>query len=501
MKKRLCLYVLVLFVFSKVNANNVPDVRPSTKRFISDAVESYLSSYIPAFRDANLALLFSNTFAYTLDNTVFANNVDQGTGLSDLRTFIVTGDIKAMWIRDSINQLAPLAFLIPFDMRLFRLFTGLINTQTDFLNEDLFANAFVVPGGAESPNSNDHTYRQFRQPGMTKHGYERKFEADSLAAHLKLQRVFLTSCTDEQITELFNSHLNWSATVVRIVDLLIAWTGDPDLLMNPDYPYYYYFIRPGAGDLDTLKNGTGIPEKVTGMVRTLFRPSDDASKLPFNIPVNSMLAFELSALAAVYQRLNMADKDVRNSMLQLSGKINAAIQIYGTVMLPDNSCQYSYEVDGFGNRYFIDDANYPSLLAMPLFAKGIYSEKCYSDTRPKILSKTTNDFYFLGEGDITSGVGSPHTGNNHIWPLSLIAQARTTSDPDQKTELINALVASSGTTGLIHESYLTNAYSQYTRSGFAWGNAAFAELIAEILKNQPALLLKNEDSANGVAPL
>ncbi|MRI31861.1 hypothetical protein EOPP23_02475 [Endozoicomonas sp. OPT23] len=488
MKTRLCLCMMVLLLaFSQTNAS-VPDIRPATKKFTSEAVESYLLRYAPVITDKDLAQLFKNTFAYTLDNTVFYENVDQDSSLTDLRTYIVTGDIKAMWIRDSTNQLTPLAFLVPKDERLFRLFVGLVNSQSEFLKEDPFANAFVVPGGDSSPNMNDKTYGQFNRPGMQGNVYERKFEPDSLAAHLKLQRILLTSASGQQISELLNEGLNWAMTTTSLINLLTAWTEDATILKNPNSPFYYYFVRPGAGDLDTLKNGTGIPEKVTGMVRTLFRPSDDASKLPFNIPINSMLAYELSELAEIYQQLGMANDELRARMTQLSAQITEAINTYGTLQAADSNCQYSYEVDGFGSRFFIDDANYPSLLSLPLFAKGVYSEKCYTDTRPNILNQTSNPFYFTGEDSVRSGVGSPHTGSGRIWPLSLISQTRTSNDPAEKIELIYALLDSTGTTGLIHESYPDDSYSDYTRSDFGWGNAAFSELIVELLNSDSDLL-------------
>lgn len=326
---------------------------------------------------------------------------------------------------------------------------------------------------------------------MTGSVFERKFEPDSLAAFMKLQRIFFTASTDQQKSELFKTRPDWVDTTRSLVDLLWNWAGSTSLLWDPGSKYYYYFVRPNAGTLDTLENGVGKPEKVTGMVRTVFRPSDDASTYPFNIPVNFMLAYELSSLAGIYQQLSLADETLTTSMISLSKQILTAIHTYG-LKSDKSNCQYNFEVDGNGNEFFIDDGNYPSLLSMPMSIPGFYSQACYQNTRPFILASSTNSFFFPGQNGVKGGVGSPHTGLNHVWPLALISQARTTSDANEKTQLINALVASSGTTGLIHESYLNSNYSDFTRSDFAWGNAAFSELILETLHRQPELLLKHQ---------
>jgi meiotically up-regulated gene 157 (Mug157) protein len=86
-----------------------------------------------------------------------------------------------------------------------------------------------------------------------------------------------------------------------------------------------------------------------------------------------------------------------------------------------------YEVDGYGGRYFMDDANVPSLLSLPLLGFLPRNSATYQATRSFVLS-THNPFYFAGSA--AEGVGSPHQrGYEFVWPIAIIVRAMT-SDSD-----------------------------------------------------------------------
>jgi Uncharacterized conserved protein len=95
-----------------------------------------------------------------------------------------------------------------------------------------------------------------------------------------------------------------------------------------------------------------------------------------------------------------------------------------------NGSTYVYEVDGFGNQLFMDDANVPSLLSLPYLGCCTASDPIYRRTRAKILSDT-NPYFFRGQAG--EGIGGPHVGQNMIWPLGIIMRALTSTDDKEIT--------------------------------------------------------------------
>ncbi|WP_165905004.1 glycoside hydrolase family 125 protein [Parashewanella curva] len=472
---------------------DTPYQRPTAPKFKSNAVEGYIQSQQQKFNSSELSSLFTRTFPYSLDNTIFQQNVDTASDISSLRTYVVTGaDLQAMWLRDSSNQLSPYAFLISKDDRLFKLLVGLANSQAEFVLKDSFANAFIVPNGPQSSHNDDQTYKQYQQAAMKPPVFERKFEPDSLAAVLKLQRVILENTSTQQKQQLLDDiQKNWLLADNVIVELLSAWTGDFDDLSNPSNQYYYYFSRPGANALNTLVNGVGNPSKTTGLVRTVFRPSDDATSLPYNVPVNFMLASELKRLTTQYSLITNIDNQVTPKLIGLSNKILQALKA-NSIEGSGTSTRYSYELDGFGNRKFMDDGNIPSLLSLPVIAPNLYETNIYQQTRKQILNASTNPYFFDGSDSIQGGVGSPHTGPNRIWPLSLISQAESSADENEIKTLLAALINSSQKNGLIYESYSSSNYQDITRENFAWANAEFANFIIWLIEKHPNIVLKSQ---------
>jgi len=229
----------------------------------------------------------------------------------------------------------------------------------------------------------------------------------------------------------------------------------------------YLFQRLTSEPLDSLiVRGRGPASRPNGLSRSLFRPSDDAVTLPYNIPGNAMACVELNHLQEVIQALiaqSRIDVELLNRLIARSEQISDSICSALSTILNEASCSGSsipFEVDGFGSKYFMDDANIPSLLSLPVLGYLSSASKVYRDTRDAVLS-TRNPFYF--EGNVAKGVGGPHVGYNYTWPMSIIIQAMTSDSDDEIKACLSMLVASSAGTGLMHESFNVNNADDYTR--------------------------------------
>lgn len=146
---------------------------------------------------------------------------------------------------------------------------------------------------------------------------------------------------------------------------------------------------------------------------------------------------------------------------------------------------YAYEVDGLCGQLLMDDANIPSLLSLPYLGWCDPGEQLYLRTREFVLSDA-NPFYYAGSS--ASGIGSPHTPPDHIWPLSLTMQALTSDDEAERTRLAELLLRTDGGTGSMHESFHVDGPATFTRPWFGWGDALFAELLLDLTGRSTAAL-------------
>eukprot|EP00927_Polykrikos_kofoidii_P054211 TRINITY_DN48666_c0_g1_i1.p1 TRINITY_DN48666_c0_g1~~TRINITY_DN48666_c0_g1_i1.p1 ORF type:complete len:514 (-),score=53.67 TRINITY_DN48666_c0_g1_i1:73-1551(-) len=453
--------------------NSLPNVRPplANRTFTSQAVENYIAQLSSQpWRDPNLNVLFSNCFPNVLDRAVLRFTPD----LLDPDAFIVTGDIPAMWLRDTLGELAPYFKFARAEKKLGDLLRGALRRLLKSVLLDSYANAFslVESTGQPSPNANDKT------AGMVMGVFERKYELDSLAAVLKFGNMYYES-TDDPIP--FRDGL-WERAVKRILSTLRA-----EQQVDGSSPYS--FQRQAFEPTDTLSHGNGWPAAYTGMVRTAFRPSDDAVTFPFNIPANAMIAVELNRTAALVSKL-LDQPNLASQVTSLSGEIADAVWKHGVFSHPVSKGRvFAYEVDGMGNAYFADDANVPSLLSLPFLGFLSEANPIYLETRTMLLSTQTNPWFFSGTAP--AGIGGPHVGVGYVWPMSLIVQALTSINDTRTAELLDELVLSSAGTGLMHESYWLDNVTQFTRPWFGWANSLLAELILKLSKEKPSLLFHN----------
>jgi meiotically up-regulated gene 157 (Mug157) protein len=436
------------------------------RRFTSPAVETTIERIRSQVRDPELAWLFGNCFPNTLDTTVTRGKDARGRE----HTFVITGDIDAMWLRDSSAQVWPYLPLLREDETLRRLMAGVIHRQVACVHLDRYANAFLPTPDAQGQWRTDNTDMR---PGV----YERKYELDSLCSVLRLSIGYFrssgdASCFDE----------DWRRAVELILQTIrVEQRGFEEAETSP-----YRFARRALRGTDTqpLVDGQCYPYRRCGMSRSPFRPSDDACQFAFPIAANAMAVVCLRDLASMWTQLGFPAA-VATQAAQLASEIDAGIRQFGVQQHPVHGEIYAYEVDGFGSRLFMDDANIPSLLSLPYFGYCDPSDALYQRTRRYVLS-SENPFYSAGRAG--HGVGGPHIGVGWIWPMSIVMRALTSIDDQEIAECLRLLKSSHAGTGFMHESFWKDDAGQFTRSWFAWANALFAELILKLTRERPHLL-------------
>jgi meiotically up-regulated gene 157 (Mug157) protein len=430
------------------------------RRFTSPAVEATIARMQKVIRDPEMAWLFGNCFPNTLDTTVFYKTAH---GRPD--TFVITGDIHAMWLRDSTAQVWPYLPLMKDDPALQQLIAGVINRQTKCILIDPYANAFNEgPTGSEWDKD---------QTDMKPELHERKWEIDSLCYPVRLAYQYWKLTGD---TAPFNN--SW-AQAMR----LIVKTFRVQQRKQGKGPYK--FGRVTSWSTDTVPGGGyGNPIRPVGLIVSIFRPSDDATIFPFLIPSNLFAVTALKQLAVMSGEL-LQDKDLSNECVAFAGEVEEAIQQYAVAAHPGFGRIYAYEVDGFGNHLYMDDSNVPSLLALPYIDSSLADDPVYQNTRRFILSES-NPYFF--QGKYAAGGGSPHTLDDMIWPLSIILRAITSRDDEEIKYCLHTLKTTHAGTGFMHESFNKDDPKKFTRKWFAWANTIFGEMILKVYKERPHLL-------------
>lgn len=433
--------------------------RPPTaqRRFHSTAVEATLATVASGIADPGLAWLWQNCFPNTLDTTVALER--DKAGRAD--TFVITGDISAMWLRDSTAQVWPYLTLAREDYALRELLAGVVRRQAACVRLDPYANAFYRdPVLGEWRD--DHTEMR---PGV----HERKWEVDSLLYFFRLSH----GCW-QQTGNASACDSDW----LRAVELALATLRAEQ---RPDSPYRF---RRTCDFGDSLTNaGRGDPTKPCGLIRGAFRPSDDQTKLPYHVASNAMAVPALRNLAALLNHLDHGPIAAQATML--ADEVAAALFANAIVRHPTHGEIWAYEIDGFGGAYLMDDANIPSLLAMPYLGFCAKDDPRYLATRAFCLNEG-NPYYTSGQA--AAGLGSPHTGFGTIWPLALTMQALTATEDTEIRACLKTLVSTHAGTGFMHESFSADDPTRYTRPWFAWANTLFGELILNLSRERPHLL-------------
>lgn len=440
--------------------------------------------------------IFENSWPSTLDTTIewrgwsnTTSNLDELEGpLMSMKpeelTFVITGDIEAMWLRDSANQLQAYVSVLKKDDSpdsLASLFRGAINLQARYILENAFCNAFQAPDESgvvhKSSLNSDRITPLFDYYKV----FSCQWELDSLASFLQLSVDYVTATRDY---DFFQNSSNWTKAVEVVLETaesmtIDSYTEDGEWQHTP-----YTYCAPYGGT--PINNCNGSPHRGNiGLIRSFHRPSDDACTYQYLIPSNMMFSSALNTSSTITSRIMPRTSGLTARMQALSTAINRGIEKYGIVSDPTYGKIYAYEVDGYGSVNIMDDPNVPSLLSAPFLGYTTLRDPIYQNTRRKILSRD-NPYYAVGP--VITGVGSPHTLPGRPWPMALIMTILTSEDDTEIVQNLMWLVQSTDGLGLMHESVHARDKAVWSRQWFSWANGLFGQMILDLEKRRPWIL-------------
>lgn len=428
---------------------------PHERLFRSETIEKALEMIASELADEDIRKMFVQCFPNTLDTTVYHSERD---GKPD--TFIVTGDIPAMWLRDSVNQVWPYVSYIDKDEEIKNLFLGLLHRHVLCINSDPYANAFK---------------REIHENRIDV--WERKWELDSLVSFLRLSCGYFEKTQD---TKPFDSQ--WLRAVESA--LAIMHLEQRTLDKNSKQDLFQFKTQSGHLHPAIRMEGYGYPSKKCGLVRTLFRPSDDECVFPYLIPANAMAVVQLHALQPILEKIGAPETGEKAKAL--AREIDSGIKKWGMVHHIEFGTIYAYEVDGFGSSCIMDDPNIPSLLSLPYIGYCKEDDEVYQNTRKMILSNWNS---FFAKGARAKGETSPHVGVcDHFWPMATVMQAMTSRDEKEIIQCLATLKRTHAGTYYLHESVDVDNEHRFTRHWFAWVNSLFGELIQNLYLTSPHIL-------------
>ncbi len=432
------------------------------RRFKSPAVEKLINEVKSNIGNKELAWIFENCFPNTLDTTVNHYTVN---GKSE--TYVITGDIDAMWLRDSSAQVWPYIPLCKSDKELGKMIEGVINKQAKCILLDPYANAFYKDAKQVSEWASDITDMK---PGV----HERKWEIDSLCYAIRLSHGYWKETGS---TAIFTAE--WD----KAMELIIQTFKEQQRILD-DGPYH--FQRKTEKSTDTLPmSGYGYPTNPNGLICSMFRPSDDATVFPYLIPSNIFAIISLQNLAEIWESRGK-QPELARSARELARTVWQAVQSYGTTYHPKYGKIYAFETNGYGSFNLMDDGNIPSLLSLPYLTHTANSNDIiYQNTRKYILSSDNPFFY---KGNAADGIGSPHTGKDQIWHLGIIMRAMTSNDRAEISKCLKMIQATHAGTGFMHESFDKDIPMNFSRKWFAWANTLCGELIWKVYRENKSLL-------------
>lgn len=423
---------------AKIVKEYAPTNRPAEaeRLFRSEAVEAEIARIKGVLSNAKLAWMFENCFPNTLDTTVRYRKDDNGK-----------------------------------DEHLRSMLAGVIRRQFKCIELDPYANAFLDP---YDPNP-DHQWMS-DQTQMRPELHERKWEIDSLCYPLRLAYEYWLVTGDDSV---FDEH--WMAAIRNILKTFREQQRKEGV--GP-----YTFMRVTDRQLDTVCNmGKGNPVNPVGLIASVFRPSDDATTFLFLVPSNFFAVTSLRKAAEILTEVN-GQAALAAECTELAAEVETALKKYATYNHPEYGTIYAFEVDGYGNRFLMDDANVPSLLAMPYLGDMDVNDPIYQNTRRFVWSEA-NPYFFRGSAG--EGIGGPHIGYDMAWPMSIMMKAFTSQDDAEIKRCVEMLMTTDAGTGFMHESFNVNDPTDFTRSWFAWQNTLFGELILKLVNEGKVDLLNS----------
>lgn len=467
--KSTILSIVALTIVTALSAQTYESKRPAEadRLFTSKVVEFKLQEVAAQLTNPKLAWMFTNCFPNTLDTTVHFDK-DGNDGRGD--TFVYTGDIAAMWLRDSGAQVWPYLPYTVADDNLKKMIAGTVIRQFKLICIDPYANAFndgPTGAGAQTDDTGSK---------MKKDVFERKWEIDSHCYPIRLAYNYWKTTGD---TSVFGQE--W----LDAIQLTLKTFKEQQ--RKKEYGPYY-FLRVTDRQLDTkCCVGRGNPTKACGLIASSFRPSDDATTFEFLVPSNFFAVQSLRQAAEILTAVN-ADEKLAKQCTALANEVESALKKHAVVKHPKFGKIYAFEVDGFGNAFMMDDANIPSLLSLAYLGAVSPDDPIYKNTRKFVLSEWNPYFY---KGKAGEGIGGPHIGVEAIWPMSIMMRAFTSTDDKEIKECIEMLMKTDAGTGFIHESFHKDDAEKFTREWFAWQNSLFGELIIRLVNSGKLDLLNS----------
>lgn len=434
--------------------------RPACRTFNSTGVEKAIRELKQEIYDPDLFRLFENTYPNTLDTAIRWKGVASNNSDEEL-CFIITGDINAMWIRDSANQVAPYKTVLRNKTDdIASVFRGTINLQARYLIQFPYCNSFLPPEESGINSGTNGAWYSVYPPYDEHVVFTCNFELDDFGGFLQLSHDYYTKTGDLD----FFGKFQW----IQAVQSIMSASNDmrqPTLGPNGEWlrsPYTFQ-SRTEVSTRTLGMHGIGSPVNYTGMVRSPFRPSDDAAIYDFGIAANMMLSRYLASTSEIMSKLPNAPRGLAEDMKVMADGIREGITNWGIVTAPHGQKIYAYEVDGYGGRNLMDDANVPSLLSAPFLGYCDVDDPTYQRTRKFVLSRMNP---WWGSGSVMNGIGSPHIRPDAPWPMSNIIRALTTDNYWEIYTAIREIVSSTDGLGLIHESVDSNDQSRWTREWY-----------------------------------
>lgn len=434
--------------------------------FRSEAVEAEIERVCGLLTNERLRFMFRNCFPNTLDTTVHYREDAEGNP----DTYVYTGDIPAMWLRDSGAQVWPYVQLCRQDAALQKMIAGVIRRQMRLIAIDPYANAFN--DGATGAGEDVGYPGNCQSPWV----FERKWEIDSHCYPIRLAYHYWKTTGDDSV---------FDDAWVEAMRAILSTMKEQQMKHGASD---YIFLRVTDRQLDTRCHvGRGNPVNPVGLIASAFRPSDDATTFGFLVPSNFMAVTSLRKAAEILSTVN-GEQELADECTALADEVAEALQKHAVVEHPTYGKIYAFEVDGFGGVQLMDDANVPSLLSMAYLGDVERTDPIYENTRRFVWSDANPYFWRGAAGE---GIGGPHIGVEMIWPMSIMMRAFTSTDEEEIRNCIISLMTTDAGTGFIHESFSRHDAANFTRPWFAWQNTLFGELILKLVNDGKTDLLNS----------